>query len=178
MALSDETREQLAALSESLLEKDPKEFKRLIKKNHPEMNIPEIDLEDLHTNTKKEMDENYSKIESKVGNIEKKLDVILTRQDLKDKGRTLDDIRAIEDKIKSKDAPNYGVAEKLFEYDRLTAPPPAQTQRVGRGPVGLTEDKLKTLKEDSAGFARNEAVEALNDIRSGKVKLNPGGFAG
>ena len=177
MALSDETREQLAALSESLLEKDPKEFKRLIKKNHPEMNIPEIDLEDLHEKTRQEVDERVNKVESTVGEINKKLDVILTRQDLEKKGRSLDEIRAIEDKIKTKKANDYETAEKLFEYDKLTAPAPPPSPRVGKGVAGLTEEKLKALKEDPTSWARNEAYEAINDIRSGKVKINPGGIA-
>lgn len=178
MALSDETKEQLAALSESLLQKDPKEFKRLIKKNYPEMSIPEIEIEEQQVAAKQELDEKYSKIETSVNEIKGTLNVLLTRQDLEKKGRSIDEIKAIEEKIKSKEAPNYAVAEKLFEYDRLTAPPPPRERIAGRGPAGLTEEKLKGLKEDPIGWARNEAIEAMNDIHSGKVKINPGGYAG
>lgn len=178
MALSDETKEQLAALSESLLQKDPKEFKRLIKKNHPEISIPEIEIEDQQVEAKKELDEKYSKIESSVNEIKGTLNVLLTRQDLEKKGRTSDEIKAIEEKIKTKKTNDYETAEKLFEYDKMTAPVAPASPRVDRGIAGLTEEKLKALKEDSTTWARNEAVEAINDIRSGKVKINPGGIIG
>ena len=181
MALDDATREQMALLMEELLEKDNEKTLRLIKELKPEMNIPQIEIKDQLAAKAKEADEKYAGLETKLGNIEKTLNVIVTRGGLEKRGRTEDEIKAIEELITSKEVNNYKTAEELYDsrQGRLAAStqsgPLNRRQKLG---TDLSEDKLKQLREDPINFARNEAIEALHDIRNGRVKIGPGGMPG
>lgn len=178
MAMSDETKEQLALLAESLLQKDPQGFKRLAKKHHPELVTPELDVEDKVNEANKSWEEKYKALEEKVTGLEGRVNVSRTRDDLVKKGYSTEQVTEIEELIKSKKVGDYATAEEYYSMKSKLAEPshsrPFGPQRMQQ--PGLTEDKLKNLKEDPISFARQEAMEAINDLRSGKVKLGQGGL--
>jgi hypothetical protein len=178
MPLSDETRENMANLMQSLIEKDGPAIKRLAKKHHPDLIVPEIELEDKIDEVNKGWEEKYNALEAKFKEVEGKVNVSLTRTDLKDKGYSKEQLAEIEELIKSKKVGDYATAEEFYSMKNKLAEPsggkPFGFQR--RAEPGLSEDKLKSLKEDPISFARNEALEAINDIRSGKVRLGQGGL--
>ena len=180
MAMSEETKEQLATLAQSLLEKDPREFKRLAKKHHPELVTPELDVEDKIDETNKSWEEKYNTLEEKFKALEGKINVSRTRGDLEKKGYTNEQVAEIEELITSKKVSDYATAEELYssrQRSKLAEPSNGRpfSPRRAQEP-GLTEDKLKRLKEDPISFAKEEAMEAINDLRSGKVKLGQGGL--
>lgn len=170
---SDGTAE-LAALAKSLAEdpKTRKDFLRLLKKKNPNQPIPELDTEDAM----RQFADPYIKELDKLKNerAQEKLQgrIHENRRKLKENGYTDDDVTAIEKLMMEKSIPSHDTAAEHFRMSRQLATPTPSTL-TNNGVNSLPVDK-KQLKEAGGlkNWARSEAHKAVDDVRSGRVKLH------
>ncbi len=148
---------------------------RATQKVTPGLHVPELELEARANAAFKARDEKIEAQERKIIEMEAERRIERERQSLKDAGYSKDDIAAIEKTMIDKRIPDYGTASQFFSQERkLAEPTPATANPFGSPTLSLPADPLKALKQGTKGlrdFGRNQATDALNDLRSGKVKL-------
>lgn len=166
-----EQRDELAKLAKDMSENPAtrREFLRLTKKHSPGTPIPEIDIEDRiaasEAASKKEMDA----LQKKILEGEVKERIRDNRQKLRDKGFSEEEIAATEKLMVDKHIPSHEIAGEHYRLTKQAATPtPASLVHVNKMPVDG-----KTLKESGGikKWGQNEAHKAIDEIRSGKVRL-------
>lgn len=163
---------QLRKIAEGLAN-DPKTrsaYLRLIKQKFPEEVIPELEVEEKIAAMAKPHIDKVAELEKKLLEREVNDNINRQRAALRDQGYTEDDIKAIEKKMVEEKIPSHDTAAKYYRMERETAAPtPAAVSMVNKIPVAH-----KDIKEAGGikNWARNEASNAVADIKSGRVKLH------
>lgn len=168
--LADTTRELLANPATRAI------TLRAMKKINPALSTPEIDLEDRAVAEFKKRDEKIAELTQKELERDARERIRDEREKLLASGHSREDIAAIEKLMMDRKIPDYATAAEFFTQSRKLAEPTPAPFNAGRPPtIGLPEDPLKAAKAGPKGlrdFARNQASAALDEIRSGKIKLH------
>ena len=172
--MDDETRDGLAELARKL-SSDPKTrrgFQQLLKANDPNLPIPELDTEARVLTAIKPYAEKLALLEQKEIERTATANINAKRAALRDKGYSQEKIDSIEKLMIEKQIPSHDTAAQFFEMQNKTAiPAPSVIHQVQMPVKG---DDIK--KAGGIGkWARSEAHAAIDDIRSGRVKLGSDG---
>lgn len=145
------------------------------KKAHPEMSIPELDVKEA---IRAEMKTHNERLEAEVAErIRRDAEqrVRDERAALRDKGYSLDQVAAIEKIMMEKHIPSYAQAAEFFDLQNRVAEPTPSSAVESGSTFQLPPSPLEAMKKGRFGvrdWARNEATQALNDLRAGRVKLH------
>lgn len=180
-SLEDYTPEQIAQMASTYqaILNDPATREiglRVTKKVNPKLSIPEIDLKDATHGALKERDSKIEALENQMRERDARDRIERERQALRSDGLTQDDVDAIEKIMMDEHIPSYQTAAKYYKAQRQVSVPTPETYRgSGAGSYSLPEDPMKALKGGKnalRSYALNSASEALNDLRSGRIKLH------
>lgn len=168
--LSDADR-QLIAIGKELA-KDPKtrkEYLKLIKAKYPGEVIPELDTEAAIIAATKPYVDRLAKLEKEHVDRDVAARIKERRDGLKSQGYTDDDVKAIEEMMVKEQIPSHATAANYYKLSRQAAQPTPSTMHTTTLPV----DK-KSIKEAGGikNWARAEAGKAIDEIKSGRVKLH------
>jgi hypothetical protein len=162
---SPEAITELAALSKRLSE-DPatrKEFLRLTKKVHPDLPVPEIDMEEAVNNRVRAAEEQVAKLQAQLKQREVREELSKRRNSLKEKGyaQSDDEILEIEKLMTEKGIANHETAADYWQKSRETAVP---TPNGFPQPV-MSRFDIKGYMKNPVGAARENAAAALAELR-------------
>lgn len=143
---------------------------RMTKFVAPETSIPEIDVLDRVTAGVKPINERLTKTEEKLLAADTRNGILEKRQVLMDKGYTKDDVAAMEKIMTEKHIPSYETAAEFYDNQRRAAPV-TPANYIGRPTLPIDREKTK-LAGGYKKFFQQDAHAALDDLRSGKIKLN------
>lgn len=164
---------ELAELMRGML-KNPKTRRaalQTIKAHSPDTPIPELEVEArMQAYAKPAMDElakmKADRIKEQVeGRIEK------SRTELKEQGFAKEDIEAIEKLMTEKQIPSHATAAEHYSMSKKLAQPAPASLRTMTNTLPID----RKLVEEAGGiknWARNEAMKAADDIKSGRIKLH------
>lgn len=143
---------------------------RATKKIAPETSIPEIDVFDRVGAAMKPHIEKTTKLEQQLlaKDVEAKIEA--KRRDLRKGGFNDDEIDAVEKIMVEKQIPDHKTAGEFYRLQSRAATP---TPESWKGDNRLPFDKEKT--KAAGGFKKffqQDAHQAVDDLRSGKIKLN------
>ncbi len=149
---------------------------RLTKKVDPNLSVPEIDLKDQARAAFQETNKKIESLEDQIRKSDARDRIERERKALRDTGLNDDDVAAVEKMMVTEQIPSYGTAAKLYRAEReLAAATPSQGAVQQSTTYQLPESALAAGKSGKGGlsqFARNEADAAMNDLRSGRIKLH------
>jgi DNA-binding protein H-NS len=161
---STEHIEELAALSQRLSQ-DPatrKEFLRLTKKVHPDLAVPEIDMEDVVNRRVQAAEQRTLELEQKLRQKEVREELARRRSSLKEKGLASsdEDIAQIEKLMTEKGIANHETAADYWSHMKQAArPTPGFPQPV------MSRLDVKGYMKNPVAAARENAAQALNELR-------------
>lgn len=162
---SPEAITELAALSKRLSE-DPatrKDFLRLTKKVHPDLPVPEIEMEEAVNNRVRAAEEQVAKLQAQLKQREVREELLKRRNSLKEKGyvQSDDEILEIEKLMTEKGIANHETAADYWQKSRETAVP---TPNGFPQPV-MSRFDIKGYMKNPVGAARENAAAALAELR-------------
>lgn len=142
------------------------------KKINPELSIPELDLEARTRAGFQAIDKKNQELEQQIRERDAKDRIREARSGLKEQGFTNDDVSAIEKIMMDEHIPSYETAAKYYKGQRTIAEPtpnmgPATTFNMPADPLAA----LKGGKQALNRWGREAATAALDDLRSGRIKL-------
>jgi hypothetical protein len=163
---SPEAISELAALSKRLSE-DPatrKEFLRLTKRVHPDLPVPEIEMEDAVDRRVKAAEDQVAKLQAQLKQREVREELSKRRNSLKEKGyvQSDDDILEIEKLMTEKGIANHETAADYWQKSRETAVPTANN---GFPQPVMSRFDIKGYMKNPVGAARENAAAALAELR-------------
>ena len=160
--MTDEQREQAVRLF-SFVKQNPdieKQIRREAKKKHPNMQAPDIDLEDALQAQREEFREELQKRDRAT------LDALQSQRRAeyhsKIKSNGLDP-KEIEQVMVDENIANYDTAIKYVRAQKQLAPATAESV----SPMTLPD--TKDLWSDKNGFAKRTAFDAINELKSRRV---------
>lgn len=169
---SDEELKQMGRLY-GTLSKNPKTREttlRMTKHIAPDVSIPEIDVLDRVAGGIKPIADKLTKMEERLLASDTKNSILEKRQGLYDKGYSKDDVSAMEKIMTEKHIPSYETAAEFYDAQRKSATPtPASWNSPNKLPID--REKAKAAG-GSKKFFLQDAHAAVDDLRSGKIKLN------
>jgi len=162
---SPEAIEELAALSKRLSE-DPatrKDFLRLTKRVHPDLPVPEIEMEEAVNQRASAAEQRVAQLEAKLKQREVRDELMKRRNALKEKGyaQSDEDILEIEKLMTEKGIANHETAADYWQKSRETAVP---TPNGFPQPV-MSRFDIKGYMKNPVGAARENAAAALAELR-------------
>ena len=161
---SPEAISELAALSKRLSE-DPstrKEFLRLTKKVHPDLPVPEIEIEEATNQRVSAAEKRVMELEAKLRQKEVKDELSKRRNALKEAGKvqTDEDIKEVEKLMTEKGIANHETAADYWRHMKQSAvPTPGYPQPV------MSRMDIKGYMKNPVGAARENAALALAELR-------------
>ena len=163
--LSPEAIQELAALSKRLSE-DPatrKDFLRLTKKAHPDLAVPEIEIEEATNQRVSAAEQRVQELEQKLRQKEVREELSKRRDSLKKAGRvqTDEEILEIEKLMTEKGIANHETAADYWQWMKQTAEP---TSNGYPQPV-MSRLDVKGYMKNPVGAARENAAAALAELR-------------
>ena len=163
--LSLEARDQLAALAQQLSENPQtrKEFLRLTKKAKPDLNIPELDIEDYTNRAVSDSQKRVEELEAKLRERDAIEDLEKRRSKLMKKGlaKSDEDIEQIEKVMLEKGITNHEVAAEYWDWMKQSAEPTP----TGYNPSAVSKFDLGKYYKTPVGAARDEASKSLAELR-------------
>lgn len=162
---SPEAIEELAALSKRLSE-DPatrKQFLRLTKQVHPDLPVPEIEMEEAVNARASVAEQKVAQLEAKLRQREVKDELNKRRNVLKEKGYVSsdDEILEIEKLMTEKGIANHETAADYWRHMKQSAVP---TPSGFPTPV-MSKFDIKGYMKNPVGAARENAAAALAELR-------------
>lgn len=162
---SPEAIEELAALSKRLSE-DPatrKQFLRLTKQVHPDLPVPEIEMEEAVNARASVAEQKVAQLEAKLRQREVKDELNKRRNSLRDKGyvQSDDEILEIEKLMTEKGIANHETAADYWRHMKQSAVP---TPSGFPTPV-MSKFDIKGYMKNPVGAARENAAAALAELR-------------
>lgn len=150
---------------------------RMTKKVNPAVSIPEIELKDAAAKAFKAQADRQDALEQQIRERDARDRINAERQALRDQGFSADDIPLIEKIMTDERIPSYATAAKYYKAQQQVAQPTAHgTQNMGGSrQYSLPSNALDALKAGKGGlkqFGRDQAAAALDEIRSGQIKLH------
>lgn len=172
--LPQEVRDELAKLARDLSQnpKTRKEFLKLTKQARPELPVPEIEIEERTAQALTEANDKISSLERKLIEKDAQENLDKRRQKLIQDGKAenMEQVGEIEKVMLEKKIPDHDTAADYWTWMKQAAKPSAPQYAPQVLDAG-TRKNLKPYWNNPQMAARNEAAQALNDLRSGKVRL-------
>jgi hypothetical protein len=162
--LSLEARDELAALAQTLAENPDtrKDFLRMTKKVKPDLPIPELDIEDYTHKAVSRSEDRVQALEAKLREKEAMEDLQKRRNNVVKKGLAaeseLDDVEKI---MLERGITNHETAAEYHQWMKQAAVPTS----TGYNPSAVKQFDLNKYWKNPSAAARNEAMNALNDLR-------------
>ena len=163
--LSQDARDELAALAQTLAENPDtrKDFLRMTKKVKPDLPIPELDIEDYTHKAVSRSEDRVQALEAKLREKEAMEELQKRRQSLMKKGlisneSEVDDVEKI---MLERGITNHETAAEYHQWMKQAAVPTS----TGYNPSAVKQFDLNKYWKNPAAAARNEAMNALNDLR-------------
>ena len=163
--LSLEARDELAALAQTLAENPDtrKDFLRMTKKVKPDLPIPELDIEDYTNRAVNRSENRVQALEAKLREKEAIEELQKRRQSLMKKGLISNEaeVSAVEKIMLERGITNHETAAEYHQWMKQAAVPTS----TGYNPSAVKQFDLNKYWKNPAAAARNEAMNALNDLR-------------
>ena len=163
--LSLEARDELAALAQTLAENPEtrKDFLRMTKRVKPDLPIPELDIEDYTHKAVSRSEERVQALEAKLREKEAVEELQKRRNSLMKKGlisneSEIDDVEKI---MLERGINNHETAAEYHAWMKQAAVPTSS----GYNPSAVKQFDLNKYWKNPSAAARNEAMNALNDLR-------------
>jgi len=163
--LSLEARDELAALAQTLAENPDtrKDFLRMTKKVKPDLPIPELDIEDYTNKAVNRSESRVQALEAKLREKEAIEELQKRRQSLMKKGLISNEseVGDVEKIMLERGITNHETAAEYHQWMKQAAVPTS----TGYNPSAVKQFDLNKYWKNPAAAARNEAMNALNDLR-------------
>ena len=163
--LSLEARDELAALAQTLAENPEtrKDFLRMTKKVKPDLPIPELDIEDYTHRAVSRSEDRVQALEAKLREKEAVEELQKRRQSLMKKGLISNEseVGDVEKIMLERGITNHETAAEYHQWMKQAAVPTS----TGYNPSAVKQFDLNKYWKNPAAAARNEAMNALNDLR-------------
>ena len=163
--LSLEARDELAALAQTLSENPEtrKDFLRMTKRVKPDLPIPELDIEDYTHRAVSRSEDRVQALEAKLREKEAIEELQKRRQSLMKKGLISDEseVGDVEKIMLERGITNHETAAEYHQWMKQAAVPTSS----GYNPSAVKQFDLNKYWKNPAAAARNEAMNALNDLR-------------
>jgi len=163
--LSLEARDELAALAQTLAENPEtrKDFLRMTKKVKPDLPIPELDIEDYTQKAVSRSEDRVQALEAKLREKEAIEELQKRRQSLMKKGLISNEseVGDVEKIMLERGITNHETAAEYHQWMKQAAVPTS----TGYNPSAVKQFDLNKYWKNPVAAARNEAMNALNDLR-------------
>ena len=163
--LSLEARDELAALAQTLAENPDtrKDFLRMTKKVKPDLPIPELDIEDYTHRAVSKSEDRVQALEAKLRERDAVEELQKRRQSLMRKGLIANEseVNDVEKIMLERGITNHETAAEYHQWMKQAAVPTS----TGYNPSAVKQFDLNKYWKNPAAAARNEAMNALNDLR-------------
>ena len=163
--LSLEARDELAQLAQTLAENPDtrKDFLRMTKKVKPDLPIPELDIEDYTHRAVSKSEDRLQALEAKLRERDAVEELQNRRQSLMKKGLIANEseINDVEKIMLERGITNHETAAEYHQWMKQAAVPTS----TGYNPSAVKQFDLNKYWKNPAAAARNEAMNALNDLR-------------
>lgn len=163
--ISLEARDELAALSQMLAENPEtrKDFLRMTKKVKPDLPIPELEMEDYTRKAVSQSEERVQQLEAKLRERDAVEELQKRRNALMKKGliQSESEIEEVEKIMLDKKIHDHETAAQYHAWMKQAAIPTSS----GYNPSPVKQFDLSRYWKNPVGAARNEAMNALNDLR-------------
>ena len=163
--LSLEARDELAALAQTLAENPEtrKDFLRMTKRVKPDLPIPELDIEDYTHRAVSRSEDRVQALEAKLREKEAIEELQKRRQSLMKKGLISNEseVSDVEKIMLERGITNHETAAEYHQWMKQAAVPTSS----GYNPSAVKQFDLNKYWKNPAAAARNEAMNALNDLR-------------
>jgi hypothetical protein len=163
--LSLEARDELAALAQTLAENPDtrKDFLRMTRKVKPDLPIPELDIEDYTHRAVTRSEDRVQALEAKLREKEAIEELNSRRQSLMKKGLISNEseVGDVEKIMLERGITNHETAAEYHQWMKQAAVPTSS----GYNPSAVKQFDLNKYWKNPAAAARNEAMNALNDLR-------------
>jgi hypothetical protein len=163
--LSLEARDELAALAQTLAENPNtrKDFLRMTKQVKPDLPIPELEIEEYTRNTVNKAEERVQALEAKLREKDAIEELQNRRNSLMKKGliTSEDEINDVEKVMLERGITNHETAAEYHQWMKQAAVPTS----TGYNPNPVRQFDLNKYWKNPIAAARNEAMNALNDLR-------------
>jgi hypothetical protein len=163
--LSLEARDELAALAQTLAENPDtrKDFLRMTRKVKPDLPIPELDIEDYTHKAVSRSEDRVQALEAKLREKEAIEELNSRRQSLMKKGLISNEseVGDVEKIMLERGITNHETAAEYHQWMKQAAVPTSS----GYNPSAVKQFDLNKYWKNPAAAARNEAMNALNDLR-------------
>ena len=163
--LSLEARDELAALAQTLAENPEtrKDFLRMTKRVKPDLPIPELDIEDYTHRAVSRSEDRVQALEAKLREKEAIEDLNSRRRNLMKKGLISNEseVGDVEKIMLERGITNHETAAEYHQWMKQAAVPTS----TGYNPSAVKQFDLNKYWKNPAAAARNEAMNALNDLR-------------
>lgn len=163
--LSLEARDELAALAQTLAENPDtrKDFLRMTRKVKPDLPIPELDIEDYTHRAVSRSEDRVQALEAKLREKEAIEELQKRRQSLMKKGLISNEseVGDVEKIMLERGITNHETAAEYHQWMKQAAVPTSS----GYNPSAVKQFDLNKYWKNPAAAARNEAMNALNDLR-------------
>jgi hypothetical protein len=163
--LSLEARDELAALAQTLAENPEtrKDFLRMTKKVKPDLPIPELDIEDYTQRAVNRSEDRVQALEAKLREKEAIEELQKRRQSLMKKGLISNEseVGDVEKIMLERGITNHETAAEYHQWMKQAAVPTS----TGYNPSAVKQFDLNKYWKNPVAAARNEAMNALNDLR-------------
>ena len=163
--LSLEARDELAALAQTLAENPEtrKDFLRMTKRVKPDLPIPELDIEDYTHRAVSRSEDRVQALEAKLREKEAIEELQKRRQSLMKKGLISNEseVGDVEKIMLERGITNHETAAEYHQWMKQAAVPTSS----GYNPSAVKQFDLNKYWKNPVAAARNEAMNALNDLR-------------
>lgn len=163
--LSLEARDELAALAQTLAENPDtrKDFLRMTKKVKPDLPIPELDIEDYTHRAVSRSEDRVQALEAKLREKEALEELQNRHQSLMKKGLISNEseVSDVEKIMLERGITNHETAAEYHQWMKQAAVPTSS----GYNPSAVKQFDLNKYWKNPVSAARNEAMNALNDLR-------------
>ena len=163
--LSLEARDELAALAQTLAENPEtrKDFLRMTKRVKPDLPIPELDIEDYTHRAVSRSEDRVQALEAKLREKEALEELQNRRQSLMKKGLIANEseVGDVEKIMLERGITNHETAAEYHQWMKQAAVPTS----TGYNPSAVKQFDLNKYWKNPVSAARNEALNALNDLR-------------
>jgi len=163
--LSLEARDELAALAQTLAENPEtrKDFLRMTKRVKPDLPIPELDIEDYTHRAVSRSEDRVQALEAKLREKEALEELQKRRQSLLKKGLITNEseVGDVEKIMLERGITSHETAAEYHQWMKQAAVPTS----TGYNPSAVKQFDLNKYWKNPAAAARNEAMNALNDLR-------------
>ena len=163
--VSLEARDELASLSQMLAENPEtrKEFLRMTKKVKPDLPIPELEMEDFTRNAVNQSEQRVQALEAKLRERDAIAELQSRRNSLVKKGliSSEEEVKDVEKIMLEQGITNHETAAQYHQWMKQAAVPTSS----GYNPSAVKQFDLSKYWKNPSSAARNEAMNALNDLR-------------